>query len=60
LTFRFSLQQGYVLGDEPTYEELAQRVKTLEQEKNLGIRDSIMKPVIKRDFAKIIRKVLDT
>jgi CheY-like chemotaxis protein len=30
-----------------------------EQAKNLGIRDFIMKPVIKRDFAKLIRKVLD-
>jgi CheY-like chemotaxis protein len=30
-----------------------------EQAKNLGIRDYIVKPVIKRDFARIIRKVLD-
>ena len=30
-----------------------------EQAKDLGIRDYIMKPVIKREFAKLIRKVLD-
>ena len=30
-----------------------------EQAKKLGIRDYIVKPVIKRDFAKVIRKVLD-
>jgi len=30
-----------------------------EKAKELGIRDYIMKPVIKREFARIIRKVLD-
>jgi len=32
---------------------------TAEQAKELGIRDYIIKPVIKREFAKVIRKVLD-
>ena len=31
-----------------------------EKAKSIGIRGYIMKPVIKRDFARIIRRVLDT
>lgn len=31
-----------------------------EKAKNIGIREFVMKPIIKKSLAKIIRKVLDT